>query len=181
MKNIGRPLHAYRAIIDPVIDPVAIGADANGTIAVSGARAWARNSWRWIAGALVALFCFTSTKLSAQERGKLREPLPFAVALSLLEHNGRSPVDLSPNGEWVAHTIKTDETVPRDSISRFHSATAFPFAEGDSRMEATLTNTKTGEVVRLGGPNSASWAAVWSPDGSRVAFYSDEGGEAGLW
>ncbi len=140
-----------------------------------------KNSWRWIAGALVALFCFTSAKLSAQERGKLREPLPFDVALSLLGHNGRSPVDLSPDGEWVAHTIETDETVPRDSISRFHSATGFPFAEGDSRMEATLTNTRTGEVVRLGGPNSASWAAVWSPDGSRVAFYSDEGGEAGLW
>jgi acetyl esterase/lipase len=26
-----------------------------------------------------------------------------------------------------------------------------------------------------------SWGPVWSPDGSRLAYYSDEGGEAGLW
>jgi dipeptidyl aminopeptidase/acylaminoacyl peptidase len=48
-------------------------------------------------------------------------------------------------------------------------------------MQATLTNTRTGEVIRLGSPRSASWGAVWAPDGQRVAFYSDEGGEAGVW
>ncbi len=48
-------------------------------------------------------------------------------------------------------------------------------------MQATLTNTKTGQVIRLGGPKSSSWAPVWSPNGERVAFYSDEDGEAGLW
>ena len=48
-------------------------------------------------------------------------------------------------------------------------------------MEAHLTNTRTGEELRLGGAASSSWAPVWSPDGKRVAFYSDEGGSAGLW
>jgi dipeptidyl aminopeptidase/acylaminoacyl peptidase len=71
------------------------------------------------------------------------------------------------------------ETVPR--ATHQYSATGFPFAEGDSRMQATVTNTKTGESLPLGGPKSSSWAAVWSPDGSKVAFYSDEGGEPGLW
>ncbi len=110
---------------------------------------------------------------------KLREPLPLDVTLSLRGHNSRSPVDLSPDGEWVAHTTESDETVPRATL-RF-SATGFPFAEGDSRMEVFLTHTRTGRVVRPGSAKSSSWAAVWSPDGTKIAFYSDEGGEAGLW
>jgi dipeptidyl aminopeptidase/acylaminoacyl peptidase len=48
-------------------------------------------------------------------------------------------------------------------------------------MVATLSNVRTGEVIRLGSAEAASWAPVWSPDGRRVAFYSDEGGTAGLW
>ena len=120
---------------------------------------------------------FAARQEAAQ--GKVREPLPLDVAVSLHGHNGRSPVNLSPHGTWVAHTVATDDTVPRDS--RRYSATGFPFAEGDSRMQATITQVADGESITLGGADSSSWAAVWSPDGSRVAFYSDEGGEAGLW
>ena len=50
-------------------------------------------------------------------------------------HNGRSSVALSPDGQWVAHTVETEDTVPR--ATHQYSATGFPFAEGDSRMEAT--------------------------------------------
>lgn len=115
----------------------------------------------------------------SQADSQIRAPLPLDVAVSVQGHNGRSPIDLSPDGEWLAHTVETDDTVARDS--RFYSSTGFPFAEGDSRMEATLTHTRTGETIRLGGPESASWASAWSPDGQRVAFYSDQDGEAGLW
>jgi dipeptidyl aminopeptidase/acylaminoacyl peptidase len=61
------------------------------------------------------------------------------------------------------------------------SATGVPFAEGNARMRAALTNTKGGQVIRLGGDKGSSWGAVWSPDGQRVAFYSDDSGEASLW
>ena len=109
-----------------------------------------------------------------------RGPLPLEVAVSLREHNGRSPVNLSPDGEWIAHTVATNETVRRGTSYAF-ADTGFPFAEGDSRMAATLSRVGATEEIRLGDPESSSWAPVWSPDGSRVAFYSDEGGEAGLW
>jgi dipeptidyl aminopeptidase/acylaminoacyl peptidase len=117
--------------------------------------------------------------VTGQAPNKTGEPLPLEIATSLHAHNGRSSFDLSPDGQWIASTVELDETIKRDSHR--YAATGFPFAEGDSRMQATLTNTKNGEVIRLGGATGASWAAVWSPNGSRVAFYSDEGGQAGIW
>ena len=131
------------------------------------------------AGISAVILCLAGVSVFAQVLTGPREPLPVEVAASLHAHNGRSSFDLSPDGQWIAHTVELDETIKRDSLR--YAATGFPFAEGDSRMQALLTNTKSGEVIRLGGAESASWAAVWSPDGSRVAFYSDEGGEAGVW
>lgn len=143
---------------------------------------WTWNPGRGVALALAALWLGAGAGLAEERGGSARdlEPLPLEVAVSLRGHNGRSPVNLSPDGEWIAHTVESDETVPRGA-SRRYSATGFPFAEGNSRMEATLSSIAGDETVRLGAPDAASWAGVWSPDGRRVAFYSDEGGEAGLW
>lgn len=109
--------------------------------------------------------------LAAQSPAPIRDPLPVGVAADLRDVNGRSPVAISPDGQWVAYTVETTDTVAR--ATHQYSAPGFPFAEGDSRMEATITNLETGETVRLGTPKSSSWPAVWSPDGTRVAFYSD--------
>lgn len=106
-------------------------------------------------------------------------PLPVEVVADLHTHNGRSPLSLSPDGMWVAHTYSGVETVSRDT--GMYSATGIPFAEGNALMQAMLTHTRSGETIPLGERGGASWAAVWSPDGRHVAFYSDAGGEAGLW
>ncbi len=118
---------------------------------------------------------------STRAQAPARDPLPLDVALALRSHNGRSPINLSRDGLWLAHTVASIQTVPRDTATRSYSATGFSFGEGDSRMEATITNTKTGEAIRLGGATSASWAPVWSPAGDLVAWYDDQGGTAGLW
>lgn len=130
-------------------------------------------------GTTFLLCCWAAPALG--QTVTLGQPLPLEVVVDLRGHNARSPINLSPNGEWIAHTIETVDRVPRDSAGRRFSTTGFPFGEGDARMEATLSNGRTGEVVRLGSGAAASWAPVWSPDGARVAFYSDEGGTAGLW
>lgn len=118
--------------------------------------------------------------VAERTQARAQEPLPVDVALSLRGHNGRSPINVSPDAEWVAHTVESEDTVPRGS-SRSYSATGFPFAEGNSRMEATLSSLTGEEPIVLGDPEATSWAPVFSPDGERVAFYSDQGGEAGLW
>ena len=129
--------------------------------------------------AAASLSVLSGAALGAEAQAPRREPLPLEVAADARGHNGRSPIALSPDGQWIAHTVESTDTVPR--ATHQYSATGFPFAEGDSRMEATITNLRTGENIRLGGPKSSSWLGVWSPDGSRIAFYSDEGGEPGVW
>jgi dipeptidyl aminopeptidase/acylaminoacyl peptidase len=126
----------------------------------------------------VAILLIGGTAVAADEAPR-REPVPLDVALSLRGHDNRSSFTFSPDAQWVAHTVETDDTLPRGS--QWFSPTGAPFAEGRSRMEAHLTNAHTGAEISLGGPASSSWAPTWSPDGKRVAFYSDEGGSAGLW
>lgn len=132
-------------------------------------------------GMALLLLLVTSADSAGQVQNGVREPLPLDLLVSLHGHHGRSPINMSPDGAWVAHTVRTADTIERDSISRRWSATGFPFTEGDAGMQATLSNASTGAVLRPGGTRNASWGAVWAPDGARVAFYSDEGGAAGLW
>ncbi len=108
-----------------------------------------------------------------------QDPLPLAVATSLQTHVSRSPISISPDGEWIGSTGQLDETLPH--TTDFYSLTGVPLGDGDNRMQASLTNTRTGEVVIFGGDKGSSWSPVWSPDGKKVAYYSDEDGEAGLW
>jgi dipeptidyl aminopeptidase/acylaminoacyl peptidase len=133
----------------------------------------------WISLGFCVSISFATDFVAEAPSEKRLIPLPLEVAATLPAHNGRSPVNLSPDGQWVARTEGTKTKIPR-ATSRY-SATGFPFAEGDSRMRITLTSTRTGETVVLGDPESSNWGAVWSPDGRRVAFYSDAGGEAGIW
>lgn len=129
---------------------------------------------------LATVAAATPSPSFVQTRSMPAPPLPVEVALSLRGHNGRSPINVSPDGEWLAHTIRSADRVERGASFAFADS-GVPFAEGDGRMEATLSNLRTGESILLGAPEASSWAPTWSPDGTRVAFYSDAGGTAGLW
>jgi dipeptidyl aminopeptidase/acylaminoacyl peptidase len=127
---------------------------------------------------LVLMLAAVVSRISAGQQ-KRREPLPLDVAVSLANHNSRSSFDLSPDGAWLGQTYARGERVASDGPC--FSPTGFPLAEGDLRMQVILTNTSTGEVIRLGGGSGESWAPVWSPDGKRVAFYTDDDGQVGVW
>jgi dipeptidyl aminopeptidase/acylaminoacyl peptidase len=129
---------------------------------------------------LALLPAFPQPVAAQSDRG-VREPLSLEAASAVQRLSARVPLHFSPDGGWVAHTVATHERVARDPATQAFTATGVALTEGDARMEATIVHTRSGETVRLGGSASSSWSPVWSPDGERVAFYSDEAGEAGLW
>lgn len=136
----------------------------------------------WLALCLCVFHAFTLPEaLDAQTQAKLREPLPLDVVAGLRMHNEFSPIGFSPDGDWIAHVVITTDPLRMDTVGLAYTVTGFAAPGVYGRPEAMLTHTRTGEVVTLGGPTAASGSPVWAPDGRRVAFYSDEDGEAGLW
>ncbi len=94
----------------------------------------------------------------------------------------RAPIDLSPDGHWVAYTVQ-DNRKTRDP-RKTHGTRAF--SRTGVWFEAIgcsvwVTNLETGEAKQVSPGNHHSWGPVWSPDGKHLAFYSDRSGMARLW
>ncbi len=150
------------------------------TVSRPGAGSCSAHGARSVLIAMIVLGSATPVVLAQPTGTQIREPLPLEIAVSVHDRNTRAPINFSPDGAWIAHTVMTDEIVPQ-ALGQMYTETGFPFGEGNSHMEATVTRLADSESIRLGGEHSSSWAGTWLPDGKRVAFYSDEGGEAGLW
>ncbi len=108
-------------------------------------------------------------------------PLKIEDALGALTFANDAPVDLSPDGEWVAYTIRDDRKRETPSEAKFTLYTKTGVYEEAIGCDIWITNTKTGESRNLTKGKGSSWSPVWSPDGKYLAFYSDRGGVAHLW
>lgn len=92
------------------------------------------------------------------------------------------PVDLSPDGQWLAYTAEDPRAHPPiQEGGQSFTSTGVPMSWGGGKAELWVTNTTTGESIDLNAKGAMSWGGVWSPDGKRVAFYSDRGGQVNLW
>jgi hypothetical protein len=93
-----------------------------------------------------------------------------AVSIQMLNDRFR------PGAGW---RLARKSRLTEDSVQEGHLFTSPGVSYGESitATRPALANTKTGQVIKLGG--SFNWAPVWSSVGNRVAYYSDGGGEAG--
>ncbi len=132
---------------------------------------------------LVALLtvAVTCAAPSRHARAQQLRPLEIEAALGTLSVNSRMPVDLSPDGQWVAYTVhdaRRRESPGDDRYKLFTRTGAFSEAVA---CDIWISDTRTGGTQNLTGGQGTSSNPVWSPDGSRLAFFSDRSGTYGLW
>lgn len=105
-------------------------------------------------------------------------PLRIEDVFSMKSFNPNKPIDLSPDGQFVAYAIEDSSKKQQGGVGAF-TQTGTPKVFTGS--EVRITELKTGISINVGAKKGSSWGPVWSPDSNYLAFYSDRGGRAHLW
>ena len=108
-------------------------------------------------------------------------PLQIEDALSSLSFQNGVPIDLSPDGKWVAYTLKDPRRGEKVDDERYGFFTQTGVHIVTVACDIWITNTTSGQSKCLTGGKGSSWGPVWSPDGNHLVFYSDRDGQARLW
>jgi dipeptidyl aminopeptidase/acylaminoacyl peptidase len=104
-------------------------------------------------------------------------PLPVRDAMEIRAFVSRMPVVISPDGQRVAYTVRTSYRFP--TFTDFFAERGIPGEAFESQVR--VTHTRTGETHELTPSNVNSWGPTWSPDGTRLAFYSDQDEYPHVW
>ena len=107
--------------------------------------------------------------------------LQIEDALSALSFQNGVPIDLSPDGKWVAYTLKDPRRGEKIDDERYSFFTRSGVRIFEVSCDIWVTNAASGESKCLTGGEGNSWGPVWSPDGQHLIFYSDRDGQARLW
>ncbi len=101
----------------------------------------------------------------------------FTVKDGLAFHEfwGRTPLDLSPDGRFLAYTTHNYLQQVQESASRIENHV--PRVQvGCTAYVLDIEQSKSWALTETG----TSWGGRWSPDGQSLAFFSDHTGEAHL-
>lgn len=107
-------------------------------------------------------------------------PLRLEALFSMPKFAALGPVALSPDGQFVVYPVcsTTKKSVEIDARYKAFTRSGVPRVFEGCKLQ--ITNTQTNETTALlSGGNS--WFPVWSPDGQKVAFFSDHDNVANLW
>lgn len=131
--------------------------------------------WLTVIGVVTVLLgSFTAARasvpLSAEALTKEAELYPYEGILP------------SPDGTWIAYEA-SDPLKPMryEYEGQRFTNTGFPMLAGASACSVWVTEVSTGKSIKMASPQGSSWSPSWSPDGKRLAFYSDRSGHANLW
>lgn len=132
--------------------------------------------------AVLLILTLQIVAVSGVERSTSNRPLPIEESLAALSFPFRMPMDLSPDGNWIAYTLKNPhqgKSVGEEERNRYFTETGV--SGNEIGCDIWVTHVVTRETRNLTQGKGSSWGPVWSPDGTHLAFYSDRTGQARLW
>ena len=127
-------------------------------------------------GIFLCFVFFTSTTISV---GEEMTPLKLDDLLKYNTFVGRVPIDITSDGNWIAYNTQNREQYEGGGGNSVYSKTGVMIEMAYGKI--WVTNTRTGEHRNLTPDWGSSWAPRWSPDGKRLAFYTDRTGKPHLY
>jgi dipeptidyl aminopeptidase/acylaminoacyl peptidase len=106
-------------------------------------------------------------------------PHPFPLELAFSRRGTFADYEkaaISPAGKHLAYGVRTP-CKRRNDVSTL--ASGLPTYMAGTRLN--LTDLSSGKTIALGADGSTSFSPAWSPDGTKLAYYSDEGGVLRPW
>src|SRR4051794_3307253 len=108
---------------------------------------------------------------------KPSDPFPLDLAFSYRRdffHYEKAAV--SPDGSRIAYAVVTPMK-QRQDVWTLESGLPVVFRG----VRLHVAEVATSRAIALGAEGATSFAPAWSPDGTRLAYYSDEGGSLRAW
>ncbi len=106
-------------------------------------------------------------------------PQPFPLDLAFSRRGTFADYEkaaISPSGKHLAFGVLTP-CKRRNDVSTL--ASGLPTYMAGTRLN--LTDLSNGKTIALGADGSTSFSPAWSPDGTKLAYYSDEGAIVRAW
>jgi dipeptidyl aminopeptidase/acylaminoacyl peptidase len=124
----------------------------------------------------LSILCIFAARATAQAPAS--GPLQVRDVLAIREFADRVQVDLSPDGKFVAFTLKSPVRGAAKDGTRYFSASGVSGAfRGTDVLVTEVLAAKTTNLTDRG----SNWSPTWSPDGRTLAFFSDRDGQARIW
>ncbi len=127
-------------------------------------------------GLFTCLIAFTTTAIGDGEK---MNPLTLDDLFKFNTFVRYVPIDITADGNWLAYNTQNREQYEGGGGNTAYSKTGVMVEMASGTI--WVTNTRTGEHRNLTPDWGSSWAPRWSPDGTRLAFYSDRMGKPHLY
>jgi len=84
---------------------------------------------------------------------------------------------ISPDGQMLAYSVR--KKPPEQDLNSRHLPNGIPTSVAGSRIYLSRSDgTENREILT---PQGNCWSPIWSPDGQKIAFYSDVDGSPNIW